>query len=84
MYRRQLCLQRRRGRLNSVIESERERERERRRVRPGYSKDVIDSTLSQQKRDRPGYSKDVIDSMLSNQEREREREQATANECTSA
>ena len=41
------------------------------RERPGYSKDVIDSTLSQQKRDRPGYSRDVIDSTPSHQKRDK-------------
>ena len=40
------------------------------RERPGYSKDVIDSTLSQQKRDRSGYSRDAIDSRLSQQKRQ--------------
>ena len=41
------------------------------RERPGYSKDVIDSTPSQQKRDRPGYSRDVIDSTPSHQKRDK-------------
>ena len=35
------------------------------------SKDVIDSTPSQQKRDRPGYSRDVIDSTPSHQKRDK-------------
>ena len=41
------------------------------RESPGYSKDVIDSTPSQQKRDRPGYSRDVIDSTPSHQKRDK-------------
>ena len=36
---------------------------------PGYSKDVIDSTLNHQKRNKPGYSS-VINSMMSQQKGE--------------
>ena len=43
------------------------------RERPGYSKDVIDSALGQQKRDRPGYSRDVIKSPEEKQARLQQR-----------